>query len=102
MDGPDDVRARYVQHLVTALVAAEILRCRLAGLQHRAHRPVRDDHPVSESGPQSARPFGSLKYRERAHGPPQVSAFIGRTQNIRLKNCACHRKRTEGTWRRTL
>ena len=56
VDRAHDVRARYVQDLVAALVALEVVQHGVAGLQHGAHGAVRDQHPAGQRRPQGTTP----------------------------------------------
>jgi len=53
--GAHDVRTGHVQDLVAALETGEIIQRRVLGLQHRAHRTVRDDDALCERGQQGVR-----------------------------------------------
>ena len=64
VDLPDDVRSGHVEDLVAPLVALEGLDAGVRRLQHRAHRPVGDEHLGVE---QRAEQVGAA-----AHGGPSV------------------------------
>jgi hypothetical protein len=42
----DDIRPGDAEHLVAALEPFEVVQREVGGLQHRAHRPIGDEHPV--------------------------------------------------------
>ncbi len=49
---PHHVRPGDVQDLVATLVTCEVVQREVHGLEHRAHRPVGDDHTIFERGQQ--------------------------------------------------
>jgi len=64
MDVLDDVGARVVEDLVAPLETGEVVEGEISGLEHRAHGPVGDHHPLGESVQESR------VERVRLHGVP--------------------------------
>ena len=60
--GPGDV-----EDLVAALVALEVVEARVGGLEHGAHRAVRDDDASGQGLAQRATAVGGMRSRRRSH-----------------------------------
>ena len=67
VDPGHDVGPGYVQDLVAALVAAEIVNGGIARLEHRAHGPVGHHDSLGEGGPKRAHCRPSVGVRRSLH-----------------------------------